>query len=229
MIRAARRASLFELDAVRGEQLFANFIHGRRQRPAWLAARAAAGATASAVLFGARGSGKSHLLAAARAAARNSDVALLELGSADFGAANGLLVLDDLAELDGHAQRDLFRFLNHMAQQEQARLHLLAAAQVAPAELALRADVRTRLQALPAFALHPLDDRQLVRALGAHATRLGRKLSPAVARLLVRTQPRSLATLTELLERLDAHAIAENRALTAAAARRWLEGDELAR
>lgn len=219
--------SLFELRAPKREQLFANFVHGRRQRPAWLAARAAAGATASALLFGASGSGKSHLLAAAVKAAASSDVRLLALDADDFAASDGLLVVDDLDRLNATGQQALYRFfaaqLGHAG-----RLHILAAAPVAPGELGLRADVRTRLQTLPAFALQPLDDRQLVRALCAHAARLGRKLSPAVARLLVRTQPRSLATLTELVERLDAHAIEANARLSAAEARRWLAANKLA-
>ena len=217
--------SLFELATERRQPQFSDFIQSERLKPAWLAARACAAGTASAFLFGGPGTGKTHLVNAARHAATINKVALLSLEMDDFE--NGLLTIDDVHELSEDSQQALYRFLNSHSQRADQRLQALVASPVPAPQLQLRDDVSTRLEMLPAFALHQLTDEQLQRALLSHALRLGRALAPEVARVLVQMLPRDLGTLVAALDKLDAHAVENDRKLSGAEARRWLVADKL--
>jgi DnaA-homolog protein len=148
-----------------------NFVAGRNAEALAAVRMLAAGTAAerSLYLYGVAGSGRSHLaqaLLAQGAWAWRSD--------AD-PERPGLSVLDDVESLEAAAQVALFNRLN--AVRADARCASLVTGGSAPARLALREDLRTRLGWGLVYPLHPLSDDEKLAALRAHAQARGRWVS----------------------------------------------------
>src|SRR6185295_16920087 len=122
-------------------------------------------------LWGAQGSGRSHLLAAA---ARVDP---------------GLVVADDVERLDALAQQALFNAINAA---RDGAAGVLAAGASPPAQLALREDLRTRLAWGLVYQLKPLSDAEKAQHLRAEAARRGLQLSEEVVGYLLTRLPRDL-------------------------------------
>lgn len=144
-------------------------------------------------LWGEPGSGRTHLL---RAAARANP---------------SLVVADDIETLDAPAQQALFLAIN-AARDGQAPV--LAAGGAAPAGLALREDLRTRLGWGLVYQLRPLTDLEKAMYLRAEAGRRGLRLTDEVVWYLLHHLPRDVASLNEVLEVLDRRSLAEQRPVT---------------
>jgi DnaA family protein len=144
-------------------------------------------------LWGEPGSGRTHLL---RAAARANP---------------SLVIADDIETLDAPAQQALFLAIN-AARDGQAPV--LAAGGAAPAGLALREDLRTRLGWGLVYQLKPLTDLEKAMHLRAEAGRRGLRLTDEVVWYLLHHLPRDVASLNEVLEVLDRHSLAEQRPVT---------------
>jgi DnaA family protein len=181
-------------------------------------------------LWGGRGCGKTHLLQAACAAAGET-AAYLPLGqpSALSPAAllgfEGcrLLCVDDVDAVAGDAawEQALFRLFNDAAD---AGTRLLCAAGAAPRALAWRlADLRSRAAACVVYHLRDLDEAGRVEALRLRAAQRGLDLPPETSDYLLRRQPRGLASLLELLDRLDEASLIAQRRLTVPFIRAALE------
>ncbi len=175
-------------------------------------------------LWGAGGSGKSHLLQAAiRAAdqhgARAMYLPLAAVGSADSEVFDGLervdmLAIDDLGACRGAAdwERRLFHLYNALTA---GGGRLLWAARTAPARGPFElADLASRLAASLVYQLRELDDTQKSRALAAAAARRGLSLEPAVIAFIMRRERRDMAALAEILDALDRASLRDARALT---------------
>ena len=111
-------------------------------------------------LWGESGSGKSHLLQAAAAAA----------ASQTASTATALHTQDDVEQLDLVAQLELFDLFNSL------RLNggqLLVSADRPPTDLPLREDLRTRLGSGVVLQLRPLSEDEKQQALQAQAARAG--------------------------------------------------------
>jgi DnaA family protein len=144
-------------------------------------------------LWGEPASGRSHLL---RAAAR----------------ANPSLVLaDDVERLDAQAQQALFSAINAA---RDGGPPVLAAGNAPPAQLALREDLRTRLGWGLVYQLKPLTDAEKALHLRSEAARRGLRLTDEVVWYLLNHLPRDLASLNLVLDRLDRHSLARQRAVT---------------
>jgi len=183
---------------------FDNFVAGPNAEAVAAARDFAAGATRDAVLYlwGEPGSGRTHLL---RAASR----------------ANARLVLaDDVEMLDESAQQRLFAAIN--AAREGAP-PVLAAGRHAPAQLALREDLRTRLAWGLVYQLKPLSDSDKAAHLRDQAMRRGLRLPDEVLAYLLTRLPRDLASLNRVLEGLDRYSLATKRPLTVPLVREALE------
>jgi DnaA family protein len=157
-------------------------------------------------LWGAAGSGRSHLL---RAASR---------------ANAGLVAADDVERLDADAQQRLFAAINAA---RDGRGAVLAAGGAPPAQLALREDLRTRLAWGLVYHLKPLGDEEKKQHLRAEAARRGLELGEEVAGYLLARLPRDLGHLSRMLEVLDRYAMARQRPLTLPLVREalsWVEG-----
>ena len=153
-------------------------------------------------LWGDLGSGRTHLLkAAARANPR-------------------LVIADDVEALDEAGQQKLFVAIN--AARDGAG-PVLAAGPAAPAALALREDLRTRLAWGLVYHLRPLSDADKVLHLRAEAARRGLRLSEDVVGYLLTRLPRDLPSLNAVLDALDRYSLAAKRPITLPLVREALE------
>jgi DnaA-homolog protein len=160
-------------------------------------------------LWGEAGSGKSHLVAAARTGA----------GEAPFAA------FDDTDRLTEAAQIEAFDLFNRV---RAAGGSVIAAGRAAPAALPLREDLRSRLLSGLAFQLQPLADAEKAAALAAHAAARGMKLpAEAVDHLLARL-PRDLGTQFAVLDAVDRYSLALKRPVTLPLVRAALRALDLA-
>ena len=183
---------------------FDNFVAGPNAEAVAAVRDFAAGATREAVLYlwGEPGSGRTHLLnAASRANAR-------------------LVLADDVEKLEASAQQRLFAAIN--AAREGAP-PVLAAGRQAPAQLALREDLRTRLAWGLVYQLKPLSDTEKAAHLRDQAARRGLRLPDEVLAYLLTRLPRDLGTLNQVLEGLDRYSLATQRPLTVPLLREALE------
>lgn len=177
--------------------------------------------THGAWLWGPTATGKSHLLQAAceRFGDRAVYVPLRELNGAGPGLLDGLgsrdlVSIDDIDRVTGDDvwEQGLFNLFNEVYE---AGHQLVVSATSPPRESGiLLADLRSRLQRLPAFQLHALDDAQRVAALQLRARHRGLDLPGETARYLLTRSKRDMRSLYELLDKLDLEALRLQRRLT---------------
>ncbi len=209
---------------------FANFLPGRNAEAiAALARLASGGATETGILlWGAEGTGKSHLLKATLAAAAERGATTVsiaepgELVAADpeMLAQNALVAVDALDRADVGAQARLFTLFNAL------RAHggrLVAASRVPPATMALREDLRTRLGWGLVYEIAPLADADKPAALLAYARQRGFGLPDDVIGYLLAHARRDMPTLLRTLASLDRHSLAAKRPITVPLVRDWLQ------
>ncbi|GAB1235297.1 DnaA regulatory inactivator Hda [Ferrigenium sp. UT5] len=154
-------------------------------------------------LWGASGSGKSHLLQAvagqARAGGRSAHYAVNAVPPPAQ-----VVAVDTVETLDEAAQIELFALYNQM--RDSGGLLLVAGTQ-APAQMALRDDLRTRLGWGLVYQVHALDDIEKAQALRQHAQARGFVLSPEVVTYLLRHGRRDLPSLLAVVNALDEHCL----------------------
>jgi len=172
------------------------------------------------LLWGASGSGKSHLLQAVRLALQGAGVRVGWLDAAtleppDFDEGWGAVVLDDCHLYTAAQQAAAFNwFVNAQAPATGRALWVLAAADAAPADLNLREDLRTRLGWGHVFQLHALGENERRAVLRRAADERGVFLGDEVMDFMLSRFSRDLSSLMALLERLDAYALRTQRAIT---------------
>lgn len=165
-------------------------------------------------LWGAPGSGRSHLLRAVVDAARadGRPAELFDAHAARFDAGeDALCAVDDVHLLSEEAQIAVFNLHNRI---KAGRGTLLASGNAAPAQLALRPDLVTRLGAGLVYQVHGLNEEEKVAALKRHAQARGFQLSQEVIAYLLRHAQRDLPSLLALLDALDRYSLANRRAIT---------------
>jgi len=199
-----------------------NFVPGRNGA-ALQALRDVAGGTAGErfiYLWGEPGSGRTHLLRGLTRAASARNAQYLS-GAADIAAADvGLIAVDDVQTLSTDAQVRLFDLYNRM---RAAAGTLVASGDAAPAQLALRADLRSRLAWGLAFQLHPLSDAEKAAALREHARGRALDLPEEVIAYLLRHARRDMASLIGILDALDRYSLEHQRPVTLPLVRDALE------
>ena len=193
-----------------------NFVPGRNAELVVALYAAANGANSERFIYlwGAPGSGRSHLLRAAveAARARGGQSMMFAAGASEFAAPDDALsAVDDVHLLSPQAQIALFNLHNHI---KAGNGTLLASGNAAPAQLALRADLMTRLGAGLVYHVHGLNEEEKVAALRRHAQARGFALSAEVVGYLLRHVQRDLPSLLALLDALDRYSLANRRAIT---------------
>ncbi len=206
---------------------FANFFPGPnlaalRHMELWVGAKssgAAGGSNRSPVptyLWGSSASGKSHLLKAAREGLREQgaqvgwmDALTLEVPAySDTWAA---VMMDDVHLYTSAQQQMAFNwFVNAQTLQRP----VLAAGEVAPINLKLRDDLRTRLGWGHIFCLQPLSESERRAVLRQAADARGVLLSDEVMDFMLTRFSRDLGSLMQLLELMDGYALQTQRAIT---------------
>lgn len=180
----------------------------------------------SLLLWGAPGAGKTFWLQAWASACETSGRPVQRVDLAQAGAlaqridepASGLVwMVDSIDEADAEAQAELFRLLVQLRERGE---RLLATSRVAPLQMQLREDLRTRLGQGLIFELHELSEAEQLAALRARAHALGWTISaqsPDYDRLfgyMLTRLPRNLALLTQLLDATNEHALALRRPIS---------------
>lgn len=210
---------------LRDASRFENFSSGSNAA-AIRAVQDAASASRAAViwLWGVRGSGRTHLLQAACAAANLSGRSSAYLPFAEL-AAPGPEVLTGFETLDVVAidqvdrvagisewERALF---NHYNAAAEAQAALIVAASAPPAGVDWQlGDLASRFAAATVFHLRPLDDGDLPAALQRRAQLRGLELPADSAEFLLKRYPRDMHTLCAVIETLDEASLVAQRRLT---------------
>jgi DnaA family protein len=215
---------------LRDHARFASFVPGDNVQ----ALRALQGGPAApgvVWLWGKPGSGKTHLLQAACAAAgeRGESAAYLDLGEAppagvlDGCEALDLVCLDGLDAVAAGADWNAAMFRLHtLLQDGHGRLVLASVAPPASLPLPLP-DLRSRLLAASLHQLAPLDDAGQCEALRQRAGAMGLELSEDAALYLVHRLPRDMRSLLHVLDQLDQASLVAQRRLTIPFLREALE------
>ncbi len=177
--------------------------------------------TAPLWLWGASGSGKTHLLQAACAAAGEAaayiplarPLALPPEALAGFER-TPLLCIDDVDAVAGDAawERALFQLFNEAAELR-TRLIFAAAAPPRQSDWSLE-DWRSRAAACVVYQLRELDDDGRIEALRLRAAQRGLQLPYETSEYLLKRMPRDLRSLFEILDQLDEASLAAQRRLT---------------
>ena len=175
-------------------------------------------------LWGDRGVGKSHLLQAAAALAKDEHVSALyidgashDIHSADLIVAVescGWLCVDNIDAMISTPewQEAVFHVFNSL-KDRQAKI--LVSAEVSPRQLTIELeDLRSRLAWGEVYQVHSLSDHDKVRVLQFRANLRGLKLSDEVASYLLNRMPRNMSDLFQVLVTLDEASMAAQRAIT---------------
>jgi len=204
---------------------FSHFIAGPNQEAcAALEGLDAAASGTSVYLWGAAGSGKTHLLQALcrQAGERGQQVAWVPMNEVEgltAGVMQGLqevdlVCLDGLDAIAGRSdwEQAVFHLFNYL---RDAGRSLVVSAALSPRQLNLGLpDLRSRLSWGLVFHLYEMDDAGKVQVLQAHADVRGLALPTEVAEYLVRRCPRDMHSLLAVLQRLDQGSLAAQRRLS---------------
>ena len=207
---------------------FDNFFPGRNVEAVSALQSLASGQSGErfVYLWGECGCGRSHLLqAAVSAASSRGMIARYVAAGEPLPAENDgvhLLAVDDVEKLDAPVQREFFRLYNALRENQGT---LLAAGDVAPAHLPLRADLLTRLGWGLVFQVHSLSDRDKRAALKRHAAARAFDLRDEIIEYLLRHLKRDLPSLMNVLDALDRHSLETKRPITLPLLRELLQSE----
>jgi len=174
-----------------------NFSQGRNGAAVKALREALAGGEGFVFLWGPGGSGKTHLLRA--------------FSSAASAATRKAVAADDVALLGEAGQLELFDLCNRLRASGGA---LAASAEAPPAQLPLRADLRSRLASGIVLQLHPLSDAEKAAALAARAAERGMALDRELIAYLLGHFDRDMGTQIAMLDALDRYSLQRQRPLT---------------
>ncbi|HSH97420.1 MAG: DnaA/Hda family protein [Methylophilaceae bacterium] len=175
-----------------------NFVVGRNAEAVHSLKAAINGASQRFIyLWGAAGSGKTHLLASATELARSNGL--------------NLVCADDVHQLSDEAQIALFNSYNQL--RESGGL-LIASGIAAPTQMGLRDDLATRLAWGLTYQLHPLTDAEKAEALRTHAKERGMHLPDEVIDYCLRYLRRDLPNLMATLNALDEWSLTTKKPVT---------------
>ena len=174
-----------------------NFSPGRNGAAVKALREALSGGEGFVFLWGPGGSGKTHLLRA--------------FSSAASAATREAVAADDVARLGDAGQLELFDLCNRL---RAAGGSLAASAEAPPAQLALRADLRSRLASGIVLQLHPLSDAEKATTLAARAAERGMALDRELIAYLLGHFDRDMGTQIAMLDALDRYSLQRQRPLT---------------
>lgn len=179
-------------------------------------------------LWGAPGSGRSHLLRALAASGRllGPDSPLAGFAFAPVtghppGAGCALYALDDVDRLDADRQQALFHLCNQV--RSDPGCALVTAAGCAPIGLAMREDLRTRLGWGLVMEVHLLSDDEKGDALRRVAYERGVSLAPDVVPWMLTHCSRDMRVLIGQFDAIDRYAFERKRPITLPLLREWMQ------
>lgn len=178
-------------------------------------------------LWGASGSGKTHLLRGVREALRGQGATIgwMDAGVPEppaFDESWAAVLLDDVHLYSAIQQQAAF---NWFVNAQTLLRGVASAGQLPPADLPLREDLRTRLGWGHVFQLQVLSEPERRAVLRQEADARGVFLSDEVMDFMLTRFSRDLGSLMALLEQLDAYALQTQRAVTIPLIRSMLENE----
>jgi DnaA family protein len=170
-------------------------------------------------LWGASGTGKSHLLSAIQHGLQDRSEAFGRLDNSpsakaeppSFNPAWRVVLMDDVHRFTAVQQHAAF---NWFVNAQTTGCSVLAAGDAPPAHLLLRDDLRSRLGWGDIFALQALSDEAEREVLRASAKARGLQLSDEVLGYMSTRFSRDLGNLMQWLDKLDQYALQTKRAIT---------------
>ena len=177
-------------------------------------------------LWGAPGSGRSHLAhgvlaALKRGGSRVTYVACeAQVRFPDRLHSMDAVAIDDVERLGEEGQLDLFKLYNALRESNGI---LLAIGDVAPMQLRLRPDVVTRLGWGLVYEVRGLSDAEKTAALSEYAAARGFALQPEVAGYLLSHVQRDMPALVSMVDALDRYSMEAKRAVTVSLLREMLD------
>jgi DnaA family protein len=178
-------------------------------------------------LWGASGSGKTHLLKAVAESLREQGAAAGWLDASiaeppEFSENWAVVLLDEVHLYTAVQQHAAFNwFVNAQSLQR----GVLAAGALPPAHLKLREDLRTRLAWGHVFQLQVLSEPERRAVLRQAADARGVFLGDEVMDFMLTRFSRDLGSLMQLLEQLDGYALQTKRAITIPLIKSMLENE----
>jgi DnaA family protein len=148
-------------------------------------------------LWGAEGSGKTHLIKASKVLADQNRIPFV--------------FADDVHTLNDQEQIDLFNQYNELRAGQGV---LIATGNASPSQMGLRDDLATRLAWGLTYQLHPLTDEEKAQALKSHAAARGMNLPDEVVDYCLRYLRRDLPNLMATLDALDEWSLTEKKPIT---------------
>ncbi|HEY8027313.1 MAG TPA: DnaA regulatory inactivator Hda [Burkholderiaceae bacterium] len=174
-----------------------------------------------AYLWGSPGAGKSHILRALSLMDKARYIACdAEPETFAFSDDIGLYLLDDCDKLSESAQLEAFALFNQVRENKGI---MISAGNAAPAHLALREDLRTRLGWGLIYQVHELTDEEKIAALNQAAAARRINVSPGVLPYLITHFRRDMSSLSAMLDALDAYSLETKRPITLALLRDLLQ------
>jgi DnaA-homolog protein len=221
---------VFEL-AVPEPPGFANFLAARNaELVEVLASFVTQGPDTGMLIWGGPGVGKTHLLCAGVALARERGLgARMFARPSEFdeealasvaSSVDQIIAIDAIDTADEPAAGRLFTLFN-LLKERQARL--IAGSRAPLATLPLREDLRTRLGWGLVYELLALDDDAKPAALAAYARKRGIVLADEVIEYLLRHGRRDMPSLLATLAALDRQSLATKRPITVPLLKSWLQ------
>ena len=176
-------------------------------------------------LWGASGSGKTHLLRAVGESLREQGATAGWLDASvaeppEFDERWAVVLLDDVHLYTAVQQHAAFNWFVHAQTLQRG---VLAAGLLPPADLKLREDLRTRLGWGHVFQLHVPTEPECRAVLRQTADARGVFLGDEVMDFILTRFSRDLGSLMQLLEQLDGYALQTKRAITIPLIRSMLE------
>jgi DnaA-homolog protein len=183
------------------------------------------------LIWGASGSGKTHLLHAVREALREQGAQVGWMDASqrhpgEFDEQWQVVLLDDVQLYTAEQQAAAFNWFVHaQAPALGPARWVMAAADRPPADLMLREDLRTRLGWGHVFQLQALGEAERRAVLRRAADERGVFLGDEVMDFMLTRFSRDLSSLMVLLDQLDAYALRTQRAITIPLIKSMLESE----
>lgn len=183
------------------------------------AVRALQELTQPVVIFGAPGSGRSHLLQASCRAHRGAYLPLDQLHDAGVDVLGGYensstLFIDDTDTILDQRRWCIALLRTLDAVRINGGRYVIALNRAPEHSRAALPDLTTRLQQCLVFGLKPLDDQHRAELLQLRAHHRGFNLPQDVTRWLLNTLPRDTGSLLHALDQLDHNALRAKRRIT---------------
>lgn len=203
----------------------ANFVTGGNAEAVAALRALAAGAAGERFIYlwGAPGSGRSHLLRAVLKSLADAGRRVRLYGADEMPLADDsaeVVGVDDVERLDGQAQINLFNIFNNLKESSGV---LVVTGDCPPARLTLRADLLTRLAWGLVYEVHTLSEDDRRAAVLDYAAARGFTLPSEVTDYLLTRVPRDLSSLRALVDTLDRVSLEQKRAVTVPLVREVLQ------